>query len=70
MSCCLDAAATKSQVVNWYLEEISGDIESQAGVLSRNIFSWLPNYKMGHHLNQVFRIRFILDYRIKNSQQS
>ena len=26
---CLDASATKSQVVNWYLEEISGDIESQ-----------------------------------------
>ncbi len=33
----LDSAPTKSNVVNWYLEEISGDIESQEELLEKKL---------------------------------
>ena len=33
----LDSAPTKSDVVNWYLEEISGDIESQEELLEKKL---------------------------------
>ena len=34
---CPDSAATRSQVVEWYLEEISGDIESQEELLEKKM---------------------------------
>ena len=33
----LESASTKSEVVNWYLEEISGDIESQEELLEKKL---------------------------------
>ena len=33
----IESASTKSEVVNWYLEEISGDIESQEELLEKKL---------------------------------